>query len=84
MKNLKFIFILPFCRCGSHNVRVSSAKGKLPKTTFSVLSKNANERMDNVVMISGYDKGKYVWRVDCVEEGTGKVKKGDVWKFTVV
>ena len=39
--------------------------------------------MNNALMINGDDAGDYLWRVDCVEEDTGDVKKGDVWKFTV-
>ena len=39
--------------------------------------------MDNAVMVKGSAKEKYLWRVDCVQESTGKVKRGDTWKFTV-
>jgi len=40
--------------------------------------------MDNAVMINASAKGKYTWRVDCIEEGTGKTDRGVTWKFTVV
>ena len=70
-------------RCDSHKVYVSTANGKLSKTPTETLGKNANGRMDNAVMINASAKGKYTWRVDCIEEGTGKTDRGDTWKFIV-
>ena len=75
-------FYLVLFRCASHNVYVSSANGDLPSTSTS-LSKNINGRMNNALMINCQTAGVYQWRVDCVEEESGDVKEGDVWKFTV-
>jgi len=72
----------PGFRCSSHNVYVSSADGDLPSTSTS-LSQNANGRMNNALMINGINAGEYQWRVDCVDEESGDVMEGDLWKFTV-
>ena len=39
--------------------------------------------MNNALMINGQTAGVYQWKVDCVEEESGDIKEGDVWKFTV-
>ena len=70
-------------RCDYHNVYVSVADGDMPTELTEKLGYNSNGRPNNVVMISGNDDGVYTWRVDCIEEDTGNVRKGDIWTFTV-
>ena len=62
---------------------VSTANGALPQTPTKTLSDNENGRPDNVVMINGANDGVYRWKVDCIEEGTGNIREGNVWTFTV-
>ena len=62
---------------------VSTANGGLPPNPTKKLSNDANGRSNNVITFSGKRKGVFQWRVDCIEEGTGKIRKGDVWTFTI-
>ena len=79
-KHLKCTLLL---RCQSNKIYVSTANGELPLTPTKTLGNNSNGRPDNVIMISGNDDGVYTWRVDCIEEYTGNVRKGNNWTFTV-
>jgi hypothetical protein len=72
-----------FNRCETNKVYVSTANGALPQTPTKTLNDNANGRPDNVVLINGTNDGVYRWKVDCIEEETGKIREGDIWTFIV-
>ena len=77
------IMFRPGFRCSSHNVYVSSANQGVPKTPTKTLSKDADGEHNNVVMVNTTIEGKYRWRVDCKDEETGKIRRGNVWMFTI-
>ena len=72
-----------FLRCASNKVYISTTDGDIPQSPTKTLAINANGRPDNVVRVDAVNDGSYSWRVDCIEEGTGDVREGDVWTFTV-
>ena len=74
----------PGFRCRSHLVYVSSPnKGLQENPKTMELSKDVNGEHNNVVMINENEEGIYRWRVDCEDEETGKIRRGNVWMFTI-
>ena len=72
-----------FVRCASNQIYVSTTNGEVPTTPTKTLAINANGRPDNVVKIDAVNDGQYKWRVDCIEEDTGDLRKGDEWTFNI-
>merc|ERR1712018_755744 len=83
VKERDIVMFRPGFRCESNKIYVSSADGDIPDIPTKTLSNNANGRPDNVVKIDVVNDGIYSWRVDCVEEDTGDIRKGDIWTFAV-